>query len=163
MTPDSGCFDPVDPTSCPGAPFWKGFLAGRRQALLLCPAPRAGGVKRERRYPWSIVRPLRGAVHQENGKETRIQDLNGQRPGSLCSLKAKGGRGMAGVLVCLQKVLRPCGLGVSRVQKLGTGTPHCRGIRHCCEAGKEVWGLGFQANPAGALQPRETTGSSQTR
>lgn len=67
-----------------------------------------------------------------------------------------------GVLVFLQKELVPCRLGVSRVQKLWTGTPQCRGTWHYCKVGNEVWDLGFQANLAGALQPWETTGHSGT-
>lgn len=51
---------------------------------------------------------------------------------------------MAEVLVCLQKELGPCGLGVSRVQRLWTGTPQCRGTWHCCKVGNEVWDLGLR-------------------
>lgn len=36
-----------------------------------------------------------------------------------------------------------------------------KGTRHFSKGGKEVWGLGFQAKPTGALRFRESTGSSQ--
>lgn len=162
MTPDSGSFDPADPTSCPGAPFWNGFLAGRQGRLSSVQHPELeeqrgrGGI---RGLLYDLCEVL---STKRTGKRRGSKTSAGKGLGPLCSLKAKGGRGMAGVLICLQKVLRPCGLGISRVQKLGTGTPQCRGIQHCCEAGKEVWGLGFQANASGALQPGETTGPSRT-
>lgn len=69
---------------------------------------------------------------------------------------------IGGILILLQKDLGPCGLGVSRIQNVETDTRQFRGTQHCCEGDREVWGLEFQKNPAGALQFLEITGPSQT-
>lgn len=118
------------------------------------------------------MRPSRAAVNRGDWKGTRNQYFSRQRSGSpdleargVDHLKTTGEGGYCGPSL-LQKetgtLLVLSDLGPSRVQKVRTSTPQCKGTPHCSEGGEKVWGSVFWTIIAGAMQLRETTDPSRT-